>query len=100
MVPVTLDAFFASLDGATPPSGLTDPLRALWHAARGEWDAAHALAQDDPSRAGSWVHAHLHRVEGDLGNAAYWYSRADRPICRDPLDAERRTIVAALLAAA
>ena len=74
-------------------------LLALWHAARGEWDAAHAIAQQqegDPSH--DWVHAHLHRVEGDLGNAGYWYRRAGKPMPKGDLAAERDAIVAALLA--
>lgn len=72
------------------------PIRALELCARGEWDAAHAIVQDDPSREAAWVHAYLHRVEGDLSNAAYWYARAARPVCRDPLDVERAGMLAAL----
>jgi hypothetical protein len=73
------DDFKASLEAATPPADLTPPLRALWHGLRGEWQAAHEIAQaeDDPESA--WVHAWLHRVEGDLANAGYWYRRAGRP---------------------
>ena len=73
---------------------------APWHAVRGEWDAAHAIAQQqegDPAH--DWVHAHLHRAEGDLGNAGYWYRRAGKPMAKGDLAAERATIVAALLAA-
>lgn len=65
---------------AAPPAGWSGAVQALWHDARGDWEAAHAAAQDDPSRDGSWVHAYLHRKEGDLGNAGYWYSRAGRPM--------------------
>lgn len=93
-----LAAFNASLDDATAPHGLSPPLRALWHAARGEWDAAHGIAQQregDPAH--DWVHAHLHRVEGDLGNAGYWYRRAGRPMGKGDLAAERDAIVTALL---
>lgn len=54
-------------------------MQALWHDARGAWDKAHACAQEDHSRSGSWVHAYLHRKEGDIGNARYWYSKARRP---------------------
>ena len=72
-------------------------LRALWHGARGEWEAAHAIAQDDPSVAGAWVHAWLHRVEGDDANAAYWYRRAGRPVAAGPTDDEACAIAAALL---
>ena len=80
-----------------PPEGLSPALRALWHLARGEWDAAHCLAQSDRGRDGAWVHAHLHRVEGDLANAGYWYRRADRPPSEGPLDDEWEEIATALL---
>jgi hypothetical protein len=62
----------------------------------GDWDGAHALVQDDASPEAAWIHAHLHRVEGDPGNAAYWYRRAGRPVETGDLDAERRTIAASL----
>jgi hypothetical protein len=61
------------------PAGLSAPLRALWLSARGDWDGAHALVQSDGGRDGAWVHAYLHRTEGDDSNAGYWYSRAGRP---------------------
>jgi hypothetical protein len=64
---------------AAPPGNWSGAWRGLWHDARGDWAAAHAAAQDDRSRAGSWVHAYLHRKEGDDGNAGYWYARAGRP---------------------
>lgn len=63
---------------AAPPAALSPMLQALWHDARGDWDAAHAAAQGDSGSDASWVHAYLHRKEGDLGNAGYWYSRAGR----------------------
>ena len=66
-------------DGA-PPAGTSLALQALWHDARGDWDGAHRCAQDDHSRDGSWVHAYLHRKEGDLGNAGDWYTRAGRKL--------------------
>lgn len=65
---------------AAPPAGLSLCLQALWHDARGDWDRAHACAQDEHGRDGSWVHAYLHRKEGDVGNAGYWYARAGRPM--------------------
>ena len=82
-----------------PPVGLTPALTALWHLAPGEWDAAHGCARSDGSPEGAWVHAHLHRVEGDLANAGYWYRRADRPRSDAPLDDEWEEITTALLAA-
>lgn len=97
--PTTPDEFKASLSAPAPPAGLTPALQALWWDARGDWERAHASAQDDESPAGSWVHALLHRREGDLSNAGYWYRRAGRPVGQGPLDTEREAIVAALLGA-
>src|SRR5438552_1167800 len=65
---------------SAPPAALSQPLQALWHDACGDWDKAHDAAQADHGRDGSWVHAYLHRKEGDLGNAGYWYARAGRPM--------------------
>ena len=72
-------------------------VQALWHDATGDWDTAHALAQDVDSPEAAWVHAYLHRREGDIGNAGYWYRRAGRPAASGALDDERQVIVAALL---
>lgn len=93
---MTLDAFKATLSSATPPA-VAPLLVALWHDARGEWDAAHQVAQDIDDKSGAWVHAYLHRKEGDLDNAAYWYQRASQPVATDSLDAEWARIAAALL---
>ena len=71
-----LAAFRASLSSAEPPPALSRALRALWLDARGNWDGAHDAAQADEGGDGDWVHAYLHRKEGDAGNAAYWYRRA------------------------
>lgn len=81
------------------PAGASGAVRALWHDARGDWDAAHTAAQEDAGRDGSWVHAYLHRKEGDEGNAGYWYARAGRqkPAAGVTLDAEREAIVRELL---
>ncbi|ORE92769.1 hypothetical protein [Aurantimonas sp. 22II-16-19i] len=62
----------------------------------GDWDGAHAVVQDDPSSDAAWIHAHLHRIEGDLANAAYWYRRAGRPVATVSLDEERDAIATAL----
>lgn len=86
------------LRAASPcPPGLSVPLQALWKASRGDWDGAHQLVQDEESREAAWVHAYLHRQEGDLGNAGYWYGRAGRPPCRAPLPEEWQQIAEALL---
>ena len=94
-----LDAFKRTLPQETPPGGLSLALQALWHQARGDWDRAHRLAQAQHASAGAWVHAHLHRVEGDAGNAGDWYRRAGRPPSQAPLDVEWEEIVTALLEA-
>ena len=92
----------ADLDNAvrssTPLPDAVPPLvRALWHDAIGDWNQAHAVAQDVETADGAWVHAYLHRKEGDLGNAGYWYRRAGKPPATGPLEAEWRQIAAALL---
>jgi hypothetical protein len=95
---VTLEEFRASLTRPEPPPSLSLALQALWWDAQGNWDRAHACAQvneADPSAA--WVHAYLHRKEGDLANAGYWYRRAGRPVAREELEAEWIAIATALL---
>jgi hypothetical protein len=79
-----------------PPAGASEEVRALWHTKKGDWDAAHDVAQDIPSAWGSWMHAHLHVIEGDLGNAGYWYRQAGKERIED-LDAEWREIASAVL---
>jgi hypothetical protein len=64
--------------------------------AAGDWDGAHTLVQDDPSPEAAWVHAHLHRIEGDLSNAGYWYRRAGKPQASNSFEDERRAIEKAL----
>jgi hypothetical protein len=96
-----LAGFRASLDAAAPPSGLSMALRALWHAGRGDWEGAHRIVQEDESDpVNAWVHAHLHRQEGDLGNAGYWYRRAGQPVATGTIEAEWQAITEALLARA
>lgn len=79
------------------PPGAGGPLKAVWHGVRGEWDTAHILVQDDPTAAAAWVHAWLHRIEGDDANAAYWYRRARRAVPRGSTEAEAQAIAAALM---
>ena len=85
---------------ATPPAGASRALQALWHDARGDWDRAHACAQEETGRDGAWVHAYLHRKESDAGNAGYWYARAGRqaPPADTALAAEWADLARALLA--
>ena len=95
---MTLDDFSESLAGSEPPAGLTLSLVGLWWDAKGDWTRAHESAQQDEGPQGSWVHAYLHRKEGDQDNAGYWYGRAGKPICREPLDEEWFSIARDLLA--
>jgi hypothetical protein len=71
----------------------------MWQVAKGNWEAAHSIAQAIEDQTGSWIHAHLHRQEGDLANAGYWYRRASQPIAHDGLAAEWTRIVSRLLGA-
>ena len=87
----------ASLTDAAPPPGLSRALEALWHEAKGDWDRAHRVAQTVDDADGAWVHAYLHRVEGDLSNAAYWYRRAQRPVAEGPESEEWAAIAETLL---
>lgn len=82
------------------PDGLPLALQALAWDARGDWARAHECAQAQDDRPGAWVHAYLHRKEGDLDNAGYWYRRARQPVAGTSLDEEWAAIAAALLAAA
>jgi hypothetical protein len=86
----------ASLANAGPDAALSPPLAALWWAAKGNWDQAHKIVMNDSGKDAAWVHAYLHRVEGDLGNTGYWYRQAGRPVAKDSLEAEWSRIVAAL----
>jgi hypothetical protein len=94
---MTLEDFKAATKRDAVPA-LPPLLRALWHDARGDWEAAHQLAQDVSDVDGAWVHAYLHRKEGDLGNAAYWYERAKQPVTAGDLSAEWERIAEHLLA--
>jgi len=94
---LTVDEFRQSLTATAPPVELTHPLAGLWWDGKGDWARAHESAQQDEGTEASWVHAYLHRKEGDPSNAAYWYSRAGKPVCREPLDSEWASIVKKLL---
>jgi hypothetical protein len=92
-----IEEFRRSLAGDEPPAGLGAALAALWWDGRNDWARAHGHAQDDEGAAAAWVHAYLHRREGDLGNAGYWYRRAGKPVASGPLEGEWEAIVRALL---
>jgi hypothetical protein len=95
---MTLVEFRATLEHNSPPQ-VAPALVALWHDGKGDWDAAHRTAQDIEDASGAWVHAYLHRKEGDDSNAAYWYRRAGKSVARNALEAEWQEIVTALLTA-
>lgn len=92
--------FKASLAFDAPPPALGDALDALWWDAKGDWNKAHQCAQADEGPNGAWVHAYLHRREGDLSNAGHWYRRAGKKAAVDELAQEWETIARALLARA
>jgi hypothetical protein len=89
--------FRDSLSRDGPPEELRLALAGLWWDAKGDWKKAHESAQQDESPAGAWVHAYLHRKEGDSANAAYWYQRADKAPSRNSLEEEWGEITASLL---
>ena len=94
---MTLEEFTTSLSGEAPPPGVTSSLAAMWYDGKGDWEQAHDIAQDIPTREGSWVHAYLHRKEGDNWNANYWYNRAGRNMPDTTLEQEWKDMVRALL---
>jgi hypothetical protein len=94
---VSMADFKASLSDSAPAPEFNAPLAALWWAAKGRWDEAHKIVQDEDDANSAWVHAYLHRVEGDLGNAGYWYRRAGQPVATGSLETEWEQIVSALL---
>lgn len=89
--------FKSSLSGTAPASNISPPLAALWWAAKGDWDNAHAIVQDEGGVDAAWVHAYLHRAEGDPGNAGYWYRQAGKPVASGPVEAEWEQIASAFL---
>lgn len=98
MFSMTLKTFRDSLSQEQPPAGLSLALAGLWWDGKGNWEKAHESAQQDEGPAGSWVHAYLHRKEGDASNAGYWYRRAGKPPGQTALDEEWTEIVQHLLA--
>ncbi len=91
------ETYKSSVAQAAPPEGLGMAAQALWWEAKGDWPQAHTCAQQQPDKNGAWAHAYLHRVEGDLRNAAGWYGRAGRPVSAAPLPEEWEAIARALL---
>ncbi|MBM3645227.1 MAG: hypothetical protein FJX02_12905 [Alphaproteobacteria bacterium] len=94
----TIEQFRTTLAVAAPPAGLGAALEAMWWLGREDWTRAHETVQaHEGKRDCDWVHAHLHRVEGDLANAAYWYRAARQPVASGDLKSEWAEIAAALL---
>lgn len=96
-LPADFPAFRETLKDPRPPAGWPPGLQALWHEGKGDWEAAHNIAQDMPRATGSLIHAYLHRVEGDRWNAGYWYDRAGQPFPKASLGQEFEALVTALL---
>ncbi len=95
---MTIDDFLASLDQEKPGANLSPLLQAMWYEVRGDWDRAHTITQTQDTVDAAWVHAYLHRKEGDQSNAGYWYSRAMREASNDTPENEWRLIVSELIA--
>ena len=96
---MTFDEFRASLAAdAEPPAGLSAPLRALWLDGNGDCAAAHGTVDDLETKAAMRVHAYIHRKEGDLDNARYWYGRAGATPSTESLESEWAALVRAMLA--
>jgi hypothetical protein len=93
---MNFDDFKTSLSQSQPLESISSALKALWWDAKGNWDKAHAFAQEQDDSEGAWVHAYLHRKEGDTFNASYWYRRADKPHATVSLSEEWTEIAKAL----
>jgi hypothetical protein len=94
---MNLEDFRRTLTDSEPPAEFSHALAGLWWDAKGDWTKAHESAQQDEGPAGAWVHAYLHRKEGDSSNAAYWYRRASKTPSRKSLEDEWKEVTAALL---
>ncbi|MBP1650573.1 MAG: hypothetical protein H6Q26_730 [Bacteroidetes bacterium] len=95
--PMTMVSFIASLDQAAPPGEISPYLKALWWDGKGNWQQAHDIIEHMDNDTAAWVHAYLHRKEGDRGNARYWYNRAGRSMPESTLDMEWTDIVTELI---
>jgi hypothetical protein len=95
--PINVKEFLKTIEGEDPPAGLPEVLVSLWWDRKGDWDRAHSIAQDIPTIQGSAVHAYLHREEGVLWNADYWYSRAGRKRSEISLQEEWSRLVEEML---
>lgn len=92
-----LAGFISLCNDDTLPAALPLPLQALWHDRKGDWNSAHEAVQDGTDRESAALHAYLHRKEGDLWNARYWYSTAGRKPFSGSLDEEWESLAKELL---
>ena len=92
-----VNTFIQSLKEAHPPTDVSQYLKAMWYVKKGNWNRAHEIVQDLPDKTAAWIHAYLHRIEGDLWNADYWYRRANRERPGSTLDEEWDHITTALV---
>ena len=87
------DNFIKLTKESNPSDALSGIHLALWHAMNNNWDMAHNIVQDINTNTASWIHAYLHRVEGDLSNANYWYNRASKIASTESLESELNNII-------
>jgi len=97
MIPQSFEEFESALEQKGPPNRWSEPLKSLWFDAMGDWESSHNIAQDIHSPMGSWIHAYLHRKEGDKWNAGYWYRQAGKPFPEYSLEEELKVLVEANL---
>ena len=94
---MTFEQFRETIGASAPPSSVSDHLKALWYDAKDDWEQSHTIIQDIEDADAAWIHAYLHRKEGDIGNADYWYRRAGRKRTSESLEQEWENIVATLI---
>ena len=94
---MNFEEYLNCIANQSPPSQLSETLTSLWWDKKGNWDTAHTIAQDIPTKEGSAIHAYLHRKEGVLWNADYWYARAGRKRPSISLEDEWKLLVAEML---
>lgn len=97
MIPKDFKIFENTLNNSGPEDDWPSALKSLWFAAKNDWEASHTIAQELHTFEGSWIHAHLHRVESDKYNAQYWYSQAGKPYCNASFKDEIKQIFQGLL---
>ena len=94
---MNINDFITSLSHDHAPAGISSYLQSLWHDGKGNWEAAHIVVQDIEDKTAAWIHAYLHRKEGDNGNARYWYNKAGKEMPQVSLEEEWKKIVSSLL---